>query len=203
MRPSTGATPSFSNAAKQLDSNQDGLIQLNEASNMTVRRIVELADANNDGALSEEEFRQEMSKDAAAGALRAVRLGGSGDITQSHAVWQYFRSLPDVPSPLVYRGVVYSLRNGGILTALDAKTGEVLKQGPIREAIDSYYASLVAGDGKIYALSETGKLTIIRAGGGWEPLGTTELGEDTYASPALAEDSVLVRTSDALYRFGK
>ena len=63
-------------------------------------------------------------------------------------------SLPNAPSPLLYKGVLYLIKDGGILTAVDAKTGEILKQGRLPGAIDTYYASPVAGAGHVYLLSK-------------------------------------------------
>ena len=70
----------------------------------------------------------------------AIRLGGRGDLTRSHVLWRYPESLPDVASPIPYRGVLYLVRNGGIVTGLDPAGGKVLKQGRLLEALDGFYA---------------------------------------------------------------
>ena len=116
--------------------------------------------------------------------------------------WTRFKELPLVPSPLLYDDVLYLIKDGGILTALDPLSGAVLKQGRLRNAIDGYTASPVAADGRIVFASESGKLTVVRAGAEWEDLGTHDLGETIYASPALAGDKVYVRTTDAIWCFG-
>ena len=64
--------------------------------------------------------------------------------------------MPQLPTPLVYRGVLYMINDGGILTTLDPASGKVLKQGRLREAVDHYFASPVAGDGKVYFVSRAG-----------------------------------------------
>ena len=199
---SSGSGASFTKYVGMFDKNKNGLIDMAEAPGTVFVRFIGKADKDGDRAVSKQEWDAEFEADRQAGALRAIRLGGRGDVTDTHEVWRYGRSMANVPSPLLYRDEVYSLRNGGILTALDAETGQVVKQGRLREAIDSYYASPVAADGKIYALSETGKLTVIRAGKAWKVLGTVELGESAYASPALSAGNVVVRTTEALYRFG-
>jgi outer membrane protein assembly factor BamB len=76
--------------------------------------------------------------------------------------------LPCCTSPLLYEGVLYIVKEGGILTALDPKTGEILKQGRLTGALDGYYASPVGAAGKVFLLSQQGKATVIRAGADWE-----------------------------------
>ncbi len=102
-------------------------------------------------------------------------------------------------SPLLYHDVLYLLRNGGILTLLDPKTGRVLKEGRLEGAPGRYFASPVAADGKIYAASEPGKVAVIRAGTQWEILAVNDLGEECYATPAIAEGAIVIRTKNALH----
>ena len=99
-------------------------------------------------------------------------------MTESHRLWRYQKSLPDVASPVLYKGALYLVRNGGIVTTLDPTSGEVLKQGRLPDAIDAYYSSPVAGDDKIYMLSETGKAVVLEAGSDWAVLGANNLGEE-------------------------
>ena len=87
--------------------------------------------------------------------MLAIRLGGSGDMTDKSTKWTYRRAVPQLPSPLVYQNVLYMVNDGGIVTTLNPETGEVIKQGRLKGAIDAYYASPVAGDGKVYMASET------------------------------------------------
>ena len=77
-------------------------------------------------------------------------------MTDTSILWRYYKSLPNVPSPVVYRNVLYLMKEGGILTALDAASGKLLKQGRLPGAIDYYYASPVAADGKLYLPARTG-----------------------------------------------
>ena len=133
---------------------------------------------------------------------RKIRLSDSGALTQSSVRWKMSRSLPDSPTPLLYRNVLFLFKNGGIVTFLDAETGEVLKRGRIREGVDFYYSSPVAGDDKIYIASETGKVSVLTAKGNWEVLSTIDLGEEIYATPAIADGRIYLRTASALYAFG-
>ncbi len=125
-----------------------------------------------------------------------------GDLT-GNLRWRYEKALPNAPSPLLYQDVLYLLKEGGILSALDPATGALLKQGRLSGALGDYYASPVAADGKLFALSEEGKLTVVKAGGAWEILAVNELGEPAHATPAFAENRIYVRTHGTLYCFGK
>jgi outer membrane protein assembly factor BamB len=118
-------------------------------------------------------------------------------------LWRYQKSLPDVPSVLLYEGVLYGVKSGGIVTALRPATGEMLKQGRLPEALDGYYASPVAADGKIYMASDAGKISVLAPGADWTVLAVNDFAEPIYATPAIAEGRLYVRTNLALYCFAK
>ncbi len=168
--------------------------------------VLERADrtfGNGDGLLDEQEWKYLVRNNRPRG-LVAVRLGGSGDVSDSHVLWRTARSIPLVASPISYDNILYYVRDGGIFSALDSATGAVLKEGRLEGAADKYFASPVAGDGKLYLASEQGKLVVIRAGPAWSVLSTSDLGEELYATPAISEDGkVYVRSARALYCFGR
>ena len=86
---------------------------------------------------------------------------------------------------------------------LNPKTGEVLKQARLKGAIEHYWASPVAADGKVYLLSEACKLTVLKAGGEWEPLALNDLDDVCFSTPAIADSRLYIRTRSALFAFGK
>jgi hypothetical protein len=94
------------------------------------------------------------------------------------------------------------INDGGILTTFDAATGEVKKQARLRGAVDHYYASPVAGDGKIYIVSQSGVVTVLDAARDQEILSTGEMDDQVYATPAIAGRRIFLRTRGALYCFG-
>jgi outer membrane protein assembly factor BamB len=106
-----------------------------------------------------------------------------------------------VPSPLYYDGVLYVLKNGGLFTSFDAKTGNVEKAGRVTGALGAYSSSPVAAQGRIYIASEEGKVAVIKAGAQWDVMQINDLEEGCYATPALAQGSIYLRTNNALYRF--
>ncbi len=122
-------------------------------------------------------------------------------MTQSHVAWRMQKFLPNCPSPLVYQGVVYLIKDGGILTAVDRASGEILKQGRLPGAIDTYYASPVASGGKVLFLSQHGKATVIRAGAQWEVLSTNDFEEESFATPAIVDGRMYLRTRSTLFCF--
>jgi len=133
--------------------------------------------------------------------LTAVRLAGRGDLTSSNVVWRVQKGYPGIPTPLVYRGVMYLMKEGGIVSSLDPANGQVLKQGRTPNALEEYYASPVAGDGKIFVVSASGKVTVLKADAQWEIVATNDLDDEVWATPAIAGGSLYIRTRNALYAF--
>jgi outer membrane protein assembly factor BamB len=97
---------------------------------------------------------------------------------------------------------LYFIKNGGILTALNAATGQELKTGRVTGALGAFSASPVAADGKIFLVNEEGKGAVLRAGGAWEVLAVNNIGEGSFATPALSQGRIYVRSDEALWCFG-
>ena len=134
--------------------------------------------------------------------LLAIQAGGRGNITQSHIAWKSTRGLPYVPSPLFYEGRLYLVKNGGLASCLDARTGEFRYQEERLGALGDYYASPVAAAGKICAASQPGVLVVYRAGDTLEVLARNALDEPVIATPAIAGGTLYVRTKTLVYAFG-
>jgi outer membrane protein assembly factor BamB len=136
--------------------------------------------------------------------LLAVKPGGHGDITDTHVAWKFTRGLPYVPSALFYDGRVYLVRDGGMMSCLDAKTGKPYYAQERLNALGNYYASPVAADGKVFVASLDGVLSVIKAGGEKpEVLSQVKFGERIAGTPALVDGVIYVRTASKLYAFGK
>lgn len=135
-------------------------------------------------------------------ALKAIRLAGArGDLTGTPAVaWSHDRDTPYVPSPLLYRGVLYFLKtNTGILSALDAATGKV-HYGPARlEGIEGVYASPVAAAGRIYVAGRNGATAVLAAGPELKVLAVNRLDDGFEASPAVVGREIYLRGRRHLY----
>ncbi len=111
--------------------------------------------------------------------------------------------MPQLPSPLLFGGVLYMVNDNGIITTLNPETGELIKQGRLTGAPGPHFASPTAADGHIFFTSEPGAVVVANPGGDLTPIAVNDLAEDTYATPAFADGRIYVRTSAALYAFGK
>ncbi|MDG1897774.1 MAG: PQQ-binding-like beta-propeller repeat protein [Fuerstiella sp.] len=193
----------YDEALTTYDNNQDGLIAKSELSEGPVLQRFFRIDLDQDEKLSRLEWgKHGRVFELAQNAATAVRPGGTGDITESNVAWTYRRGLPTVPSSVVYRGVMYMVKDSGIITTLDAATGELIKQGRARGP-GNYYASLVAGDGKVYLISERGVITVLTADRDWSILSSHDLGERVLATPAVQDGRIYLRTDEAMYCFSK
>ncbi len=158
-------------------------------------------DINQDQGLDEAEWtKYSRVFDLARNSVMALELDDADSTPQ--IVWQYDRGVPYVASPLVYRNSVYVVKDGGIVTSLDAKSGDLQKQARV-SGTGSYYASPVAGDGMIYLLSEPGVLTVLKAAGKWESLHSHDFEERSVATPVIDNGQLFIRTEAALYCFAK
>jgi outer membrane protein assembly factor BamB len=195
--------PPFEEALARWDSDKDRKLSKSEIAEERITRQWHECDLDVDGFLGERDWKLFRTRRAAVNSVSAYRLGGRGDMTERSTLWQYHKALPNVPSPLVYRGVLYMVKDGGILTSLDPETGAVLKQGRLAGALGSYYSSPVAAGGKVYAASEEGKVAVLKAAGEWEILAVNALDDGCHATPAIAGGTLYVRTHSALYAFRK
>jgi outer membrane protein assembly factor BamB len=114
--------------------------------------------------------------------------------------WKYEKGTSYIPSPILVGDYLYLMTNSGMLTCLDARTGVVKYEGKRVPVAVQFTASPVGVEGKILLSSHDGDTFVIQAGPEHEVVRTNPLGEPIYASLAVADDSVYVRTDKALYR---
>jgi len=132
--------------------------------------------------------------------ILAVRLGGRGDVTQTHVAWRVKEDVPHVPSMLYVSSRLYSITETGVICCRRATTGELLW----RERLGGKHsASPVWADGKVYFLAEKGKMTVIEDGPAFKVVAQNELGETSCASPAISQGNIFLRTEKALYCIGQ
>jgi outer membrane protein assembly factor BamB len=161
-------------------------------------------DTNGDGFIERGEW--DFIRNGMAGGkygLVGIRLGGRGDLTDTAVLWNEKKTYPTMPTPLVYNDVLYIVKTGGIIASLNPASGETHKVGRTEKALGEYYASPVAADGKLIFVSEAGVVTVARAQPQWEILAVNDLGEESFATPAIAGNALFIRTRNALYSFGK
>lgn len=195
--------PDFDVLLARGDADQDGQLTRAEAPAGPAKQHFLYIDADKDGRITREEYADiARAFDESRNVALAVRPDGRGDVTGSHVVWTAERGLPYVPTPLYYEGRLYLVKNGGLASCLDARTGRYLYQEERLGALGDYYASPVAAAGRICAASQPGTLVIFRAGDTLEVLARNPLNEPVIATPAIASGRLYVRTANRLYCFG-
>ena len=134
--------------------------------------------------------------------MLAIKAGGRGDVTTTHKVWT-FDNGPDVPTPVSDGKLVYTVNDRGIAFALDLQTGKVV-YGPERLKSDSYSASPVLAEGRIYITSENeGVTSVYTAGPKFELLAQNALNDYCLSSPAMSEGQIFIRTTGHLWAIGE
>ncbi len=141
---------------------------------------------------------------ARGASVTAIRLGGSGDVTNSHVAWTKEKVGADVPTPVAVNGRVYVCQDKGEVACLNIKTGETIWSGQVDKSRFAFSSSPILADGKIYLTREDGKTFVLAQGTEFKVLGTNELeGETIVATPVFVDGQVLIRTLDRLYCIGK
>jgi outer membrane protein assembly factor BamB len=134
--------------------------------------------------------------------MLAIKAGGRGDITGTHRLWS-FNSGPDVPTPVSDGKLLYTVNDRGVVHALDVQSGQIV-YGPERLKSDSYSASPVLADGRIYITSENEGLTsVYKAGPKFELLAQNALNDYCLSSPAISEGQIFIRTTGHLWAIGQ
>ncbi|MEO6568971.1 MAG: PQQ-binding-like beta-propeller repeat protein [Opitutaceae bacterium] len=194
----------WDNFLKAYNKNGDNVVDFSETP-PEKRDSLRGLDKNRDGKLTEEDFDLLKASDIRAdNVMMAIKPGGTGDITETHVAWKFRRALPYVPSPLFYDGRIYFVKDGGVLSSLDAKTGEPFYAQTSIDAAGNYFASPVAANGRIYLASSLGKITVVKAGGNQpEILHQTDFAQRVHATPVLVGDNLYLRTATHLWAFGK
>jgi len=215
--------PVFDEGLKLFDKDRDGKIAIAEVPEnimmfgrgradkvgdwSPLRPRMKAFDRDRDGAIDRGEWQallDSLSKTAASVqvAVYGIKLDGQGDVTKTHVAWKQTKAVPEVPSPLCYQGRVYLVSEKGVLTCRDPKSGKEL----YRERLNVQgvcYASPVAGDGKIYVASDGGTVVVLKAGDAFEVLATCQFDEAIFATPALVDGKIYLRTDRRLYAFGQ
>ena len=134
--------------------------------------------------------------------MLAIKAGGRGDVTRTHKIWT-FDNGPDVPTPVSDGKLVYTVNDRGIAFALDLQTGKVV-YGPERLKNDSYSASPVLAEGRIYVTSENeGVTSVYKAGPAFELLAQNSLNDYCLSSPAMSDGQIFIRTTGHLWAIGQ
>lgn len=161
-------------------------------------------DHDKNNSLSKEEWTSAISMFLSNNdsIMVGIESGGEGDITESHVTWKYDGpNIPEVPSILFCQDRIYSVCDGGVVICLNPESNELLYRSRLDQGRGQYIASPIAARGHIYFSSVKGVLSVIQAGDTFNLVHQVNLGEPMYATPALHENSMYVRTANHLYAF--
>jgi outer membrane protein assembly factor BamB len=187
------------------DTSKDGILIRDEFPKGPVKDRFSQMDADKDERVTRAEYEMMRSMFAeAANQLFAIKPGGSGDITDTHVVWQVSKHLPYVSSPVVANGRVFTMKNGGLASCYDARSGSPIYQAERVEAPGDYYSSSATADGRIYVTSQRGTVVVIdSASDTLKVLARNELHAAIFASPAIVDGVIYLRTDKHLFAFGE
>lgn len=196
--------PTFAAILAKLDKNADQKISLAEGhSDPDMNEHFGAIDKDKDGDIDAKEWEAARQMGLGEYGAVAIPLNAKGKLEASAVRWRVKRNLPYVPSSILFDGVFYMVKDGGIITSLDPTTGATLKQGRATGALGAYFASPVAADGKVYIVNSEGKMTVLQAGPQWEILALNDLADEAYATPAIVGNRLLVRTRNSLFSFAQ
>ena len=193
---------SFDKVLKDLDKDKNGEISKSEGAK-ALGSFFDNYDLNRDGKITREEYQDQVNLllEGKNGCY-AIKPGGSGDITETHMLWKASRGMGYIPSAVGYKGQLIMVKDGGIVTGVDAKTGKALYMERLG-APGEYFASPVAANGNVYFASNQGVMTVLKVGpkDGKVIAKAPKLDEHIGATPAIADNALYVRTNKHLYAF--
>lgn len=185
-------------AVEKSDKNSDGKLSKDEIGDRAVLERYNRMDLDQDGLLDQSEWERHAEVfRRAENAVLAIKPAGRGDITDQVVIWKYRRGTPYVPTPIVHKGVLWMVKDGGIVTRLEAASGRLLSEerlpGP-----GNYYASPVGGDGKIYFASEAGVVSVVADEPDWRVISSHKFDGKIYGTPVLDGNCIFIRTEESL-----
>jgi outer membrane protein assembly factor BamB len=199
--------PSFDDLLKQAGAEKLGYVTKEASEKTFLKGFFDNNDTNKDGKLTRDEWDTAMKFMATSkNSAFALKPGGMGDVSKSHVLWKKTKGLPYVPSAVLYMGQYVMIKDGGLLTAYDANTGKDIYVQERAAVGGRYYSSPVAANGHIYFTSlDDGAVTVLKAGAETPEVvvKNPKLGERVAATPAIADDTLYIRTAKHLYAFAE
>src|SRR5262245_9472907 len=195
------ALDSWERALEKWDKNKDGKLARSEVEDANVLDRFYRMDLDQTGDLTQKEWDRHADVfRRAENAVLALKPSGRGELSAGDVVWKHTRGVPYVATPLLDKGILWMVKDGGIVTKLEAATSKVLQEERVG-ALGSYYASPVTGDGKVYVASEQGVVSVLANQREWKVISSHNFKEKIYATPVIDRNRILMRTEKALYCF--
>lgn len=157
-------------------------------------------DQNKDGIWTKDEYFADMQIGSGRPLMAAISPGGNGDITASNVEWELRRGIPEIPSPVCYKHRIYLLRDGGLLSCVNAGNGKQIYRERLN-ASGQYTASPIIANGRLYGFSQEGMVTVVALGDTFQIVSQSDLNSSITATPALDHDTIYVRTETELQAF--
>jgi outer membrane protein assembly factor BamB len=190
---------------QDMDADDDGKLSLEEVKrSVAFYRMLKNMDerwGNKDGMVEEAEWNAAFGSMLDKGGLVAVQLP-QPDVATPSVRWTYTKAVPYIASPLCYNDVLYIIRDSGVFMSVNPADGSEVKKDRLKKGGKVFYASPVAGDGKVYVVDRSGRATVLKAGAEWEELSSADFGEEIDATPAICDGLIYLRTPTKLYCFG-
>jgi outer membrane protein assembly factor BamB len=167
----------------------------------------ERADKNRNGEITADEWDARIRQLNAFRAnykthgMLAIPIESKGIVTADQIWTLETQGIPEVPSPLFHDGFVYFVKNGGVLTCLELETGERASRVRTRGR-GTHYASPIIADGKLFSTAGDGTITVMSLGPNPGILAVNDMQDGTYATPAIVDSTLYVRTHQRLFAFG-
>ena len=215
--------PEFKELLKKYDKNQDNKISRDEfpqdllfalrpesvvgqSNTIRMKGFQKYIDQNADNAIDNEEWKEAIGHiipwPGEDHGLVAIKSNNNGDDTSIRVLWAESKHVPEVPSPIYYDGRVYMIKNGGIVTCMNAETGQNMYSRQRLGATGPYYFSPVIANDRIYIASAKGVVVVFATGDKLTVLARNDLKEKILATPAIVDNKLYVRTEGHLYAFG-
>jgi outer membrane protein assembly factor BamB len=212
--------PNFKGFLSKYDKNSDLMIDKDEAKDFQILTYPEMPeistrsslanqfgafDKNKNGLIDSTEWKamdENLASFYSKQGLKAINLGGKGDISLTNYLWGNSDQISHISSPLYYNKNIYMVRDGGIISCFNSESGKLLYRGKLN-APGAYFSSPIVAKGRIYIASRNGIVTVFDAGEKLNVLAQNNLGELITATPAAVDNKLYLRTEKALYAFGK
>jgi outer membrane protein assembly factor BamB len=194
----------WADALRKWDKNNDGKLVKDEITDKIMNDRFFPMDLDQSGDLRQEEWERYAAifQRAQNGILAIRPSGAGGEQNEGAVVWRSQSGAPYVATPLLDQGILWTVRDGGIVTKISAAEGNVLQTKRLTD-MGNYYASPVRAGGKVYIASRQGVVTAIASDPDWRVIETRDFMEGIYATPLIAEGCLFIRTEKALYCFRK
>ena len=184
-----------------LDKDKNGVIQIEEVPESRAKDAFNFLDFNKNGNWEREEIEGFLNIPVAPGRnnVIGVRAGGKGDVSKTHVLFEKRRGVPYVASPLLYRDRLYYVKKGGLVSCVDAKTGKAHYAAQRLGVGGECYSAPVAIGDRIFLGTVAGTMFVLNAGKELEVVAANEFGEGIFATPAVVENTMYLRTTKHLY----